>query len=94
MKSITFTVQIQADFPRRSRTPKAVALKLCDDINNILAQYDGVTGGAQIIPPPETSRSPRRWTTRPTKQNTTLPDSPAQHRAVGFKELINALLEM
>jgi hypothetical protein len=52
MKAITFTVQIQADYPRGSRTQKAVALKLCDDINNILAQSDGVTGGAQIMPPP------------------------------------------
>ena len=52
MKSITFTVQIQADYPKGSRTQKAVALKLCHDINNILAQYDGVTGGAQIIPAP------------------------------------------
>jgi hypothetical protein len=50
MKSITFTVQIQADLPKRSRSPKAVALKLCQDINNILAKYDGMTGGAQIIP--------------------------------------------
>jgi hypothetical protein len=52
MRSITFTVQIQADLPKGSRTPKAVALKLCDDINNILAIYDGETGGAQIFPPP------------------------------------------
>ncbi len=52
MKSITFTVQIQADYPKDSRTPKAVALKLCDDLNNILAIYDGETGGAQIFPPP------------------------------------------
>jgi hypothetical protein len=34
MESITFNVQIQADHPRGSRTQKAVALKLCDDINN------------------------------------------------------------
>ena len=52
MKSITFTVQIQADYPRGSRPQKAVALKLCDDINNFLAKYDGETGGAQIIPTP------------------------------------------
>ena len=52
MKSIMFTVQILADFPKRSRSPKAVALKLCDDLNNLLAEYDGVTGGAQILPAP------------------------------------------
>ena len=94
MRTITFTVDIQADCPKRSRTPKAVALKLCQDINDILTKYDGVTGGAQIILQLGISRSPRRRTTKPTKQNTTLPDSPVQHRAVGFKELINALLEM
>jgi hypothetical protein len=33
-----------------------VALKLCDDLNNILAKYDGVTGGAQIIPAPKNIR--------------------------------------
>jgi hypothetical protein len=52
MKSITFTARIQADLPKGNRTPKAVALKLCQDANNILAKYDGVTGGAQIIPAP------------------------------------------
>jgi hypothetical protein len=52
MKTITFTVQIQADLPRGSRTEKAVVLKLCHDINAILTTYDGVTGGAQIIPSP------------------------------------------
>ena len=94
MKSITFTMQIQADYPKGSRTKKAVALQLCHEINTILTKYDGVTGGAQIILQLGISRSPRRRTTKPTKQNTTLPDSPVQHRAVGFKELINALLEM
>jgi hypothetical protein len=52
MKSITFTVQIQADYPQGSRTPKAVALKLCDDINTILTSHEDETGGAQIFPPP------------------------------------------
>jgi hypothetical protein len=52
MKSITFTARIQADLPKGSQTKKAAALKLCHDINNILAKYDGVTGGAQIIPAP------------------------------------------
>lgn len=53
MKVITFTVQIQADFNEHDLGKKAAALRLCDDINNILAPYDGVTGGAQIIPEPK-----------------------------------------
>ena len=53
MRTISFTVQIQADLPQRSRAPKAVSLKLCQDINCILANYDGVTGGAQILPAPK-----------------------------------------
>jgi hypothetical protein len=52
MKSVIFTVQIQVDFPKRSRSPKAVALNLCHDLNMILAKYDGLTGGAQIISAP------------------------------------------
>jgi hypothetical protein len=56
MKSITFTVQIQADYPQGSQTPKAVALKLCQDINEILAKFDAITGGAQIIPAPRNIR--------------------------------------
>ena len=52
MKTITFTLQIQADYPKGSGTKRAVALKLCHNINNILAQYDGAIGGAQIIPAP------------------------------------------
>ena len=52
MKSITFTVQIQADCPDRAAAKKATAAKLCHDINNILVDYDGVTGGAQILPAP------------------------------------------
>ena len=52
MKFITFTVQIQADLPQGSQTPKAVALKLCEDINTILTTYEDETGGAQIFPPP------------------------------------------
>ncbi len=52
MKTITFTVQVQADYPEGSRTKKAAALQLCDEINEILTTYDGVTGGAQIMPPP------------------------------------------
>ncbi len=52
MKTIAFTVQIQADYPKGRQTKKAVALKLCDEINEILSTYDGVTGGAQIMPLP------------------------------------------
>ena len=52
MKFITFTVQIQADSPKDNQTPKAVALKLCDDINTILTGYEDETGGAQIFPAP------------------------------------------
>ncbi len=54
MKSITFTVQIQADFyDRRERGKKAAAILLCDDINLILGKYEAVTGGAQIVYVPE-----------------------------------------
>jgi len=56
MKSITFTVQLQADCPDRSPAKKATAIKLCQDINEILAKYDGMTGGAQIIPAPRNIR--------------------------------------
>jgi len=52
MKTITFTVQIQADLPQGGQTKKAAALKLCEEINEILITYAGVTGGAQIMPPP------------------------------------------
>ena len=52
MKFITFTVQIQADYPQGSQTPKAVAHKLCDDINTILTSYEDETSRAQIFPPP------------------------------------------
>jgi hypothetical protein len=38
MKSITFTVQIQADCPDRSPAKKTTAIKLCQDINEILAE--------------------------------------------------------
>ena len=52
MRTITFTVQIQADYPQDGQTPKAEALKLCDDINTILTGYEDEIGGAQIFPPP------------------------------------------
>ena len=52
MRTITFTGQIQADWPDRMSARKATALKLCDEINSILAMYGGWTGGAQIIPAP------------------------------------------
>lgn len=56
MKSITFTVQLQADLPQGSQNRNAAALKLCQDINEILAKYDGITGGAQILPAPRNIR--------------------------------------
>ena len=52
MKSITFTVQIQADFNERGLSKTSKSQQLCDDINEILARYDGVTGGAQIMGTP------------------------------------------
>jgi hypothetical protein len=51
-RHLMFPGRIQADFPKRSPTSKAVALKLCLATNNILATYNGVTGEAQIIPTP------------------------------------------
>jgi hypothetical protein len=52
MKTITFTVEIQADYPEGRQTKKAVALKLCDEINTILTCYQGETGAAQIMSVP------------------------------------------
>lgn len=52
MKSITFTVQIQADFNERGLSKQSKARKLFHTINEILAAHDGTTGGAQIISPP------------------------------------------
>ena len=52
MKAITLTVQLQADLPQGSQNRNAAALQLCQDINEILTKYDGVTGGAQIISAP------------------------------------------
>jgi hypothetical protein len=48
-----------------------VAFKLYQDINEILTKYDGVTGGAQIIPAPRNIRittTPDDWTNQ-TKNN-------------------------
>ena len=53
MKTITFTVQIQADCNGSGSAKKAIALRLCHDINIILTKYEGMTGGAQIIPMPK-----------------------------------------
>ena len=52
MKSITFSVQIQADFRDGRVGKKATAVTLCRDINVILMKYDGMTGGAQILQEP------------------------------------------
>lgn len=53
MKSITFTVQIQADFNQRGlrKTPKAK--ELCRQINEILTTYDSMTSGARIMSRPK-----------------------------------------
>ena len=42
----------KAGYPKGRHTKKAVALKLCDEINTILSHYQGETGGAQIMPRP------------------------------------------
>lgn len=49
LKTITFTVQIQADMNERLGTRKKLATDLCQDINRILSNYEGMLGGAQII---------------------------------------------
>ncbi len=54
MKSITFTVKIQADFNERDLGNTSKTRQLCRDINEILARYDAMTGGAQIISRPKT----------------------------------------
>jgi hypothetical protein len=50
MKQLTFNVQIQAEFfdQKRIGTKKAAHL-LCQDINVILAKYNGSTGSAHIV---------------------------------------------
>lgn len=53
MKSITFTVQIQADFNERGLSKTAKAKELCQQINEILTTYDDTTGGAQILSRPK-----------------------------------------
>lgn len=58
MKSITFTVQVQADFAERVLGKTAKARQLCRHINNILLKYESGTGGAQLI------GAPRRITIR------------------------------
>jgi hypothetical protein len=55
-KTITFTVQIQADINERPGTKEKIATDLCQDINCTLANYDGMLGGAQIIPKPKNIR--------------------------------------
>ena len=53
MKSITFTVEIQADFNEADLKKTSKTRQLCRDINEILAKYDGMIGGAQIISRPK-----------------------------------------
>ena len=52
-KIITFTVQIQADIHERPGTKKTLATDLCQDINRILTDYDGMLGGAQLMAEPK-----------------------------------------
>ena len=49
-KVITFTVQIQADINERPGRKEKLAKDLCYDINRILTNYEGMLGGAQILP--------------------------------------------
>jgi hypothetical protein len=52
-KIITFTVQIQADVLAPAGRKERLASELCYDMNRILTEYDGVLGGAQILPVPK-----------------------------------------
>ena len=50
MKQLAFNVQIQAEFYDHKEIGSSKAARLlCQDINTILAKYDGSTGGAQIV---------------------------------------------
>jgi hypothetical protein len=60
MKTITFTVQIQADIHERPGKKEKIATDLCQYINRILTKYDGMLGGAQIMPNQRASKPPRR----------------------------------
>jgi hypothetical protein len=53
MKTISFTVRIQADVNERPGAKKKLAADLCQDINRILTNFDGMLGGAQIMPKPK-----------------------------------------
>ena len=78
MKSITFTVQIQADYPKGSRTKKAVALQLCHEINTILTKYDaGRLNQPQLNPARQPGSLPGCW---PFKDKTVNPpNKPRTH---------------
>jgi hypothetical protein len=52
-KTITFTVQIQADINERPGSKEKVATELCYDINRTLANYERLLGGAQMMPKPK-----------------------------------------
>ena len=52
MNAITFTVHIQANINEQPDTKEKLATDLCQDINRILTNYDGMLGGAQIMPKP------------------------------------------
>jgi hypothetical protein len=53
MKSITFTVEIQADFNERGLGKTASAKELCNQINEILTTHYGTIAGAQIMSRPK-----------------------------------------
>jgi hypothetical protein len=53
MKQLTFNVQIQAGFLDHKETGRNRAARLlCQDINTILAKYNGSTGSAHIVQGP------------------------------------------
>ena len=53
-RTVTFTVQIQTDvYGQPGKKQQKIASELCDDINRILANYEGTLGGAQIMSEPK-----------------------------------------
>jgi len=57
MKLLLFNVQIRAEFYDHKEIGRSKAARLlCQDINTILAKYDGSTGGAQIVHGPRNIR--------------------------------------
>jgi hypothetical protein len=57
MKLLVFNVQIRAEFYDHKEISRNKAARLlCQDINTILAKYDGSTGSAQIVHGPRNIR--------------------------------------